>query len=204
MLGEELRPGLRAFTAYHEEWEQTVRGFAIVESERLILIDPLLAEEQWDELAALRDGAPLDVLLTVHWHARSAAAIRERHPDATIWAFGPDREEMAKRTPVHRAFDAGEELPGGLVALAAPPRSEVVFWDAAHAALFSGDVLLGDGEKGDGLHMCPADWLHGEESHATLRAALAPLLELPIELLLTTHGALVTEDAPAALRGALG
>jgi hypothetical protein len=35
VLGEELRPGLRTWTAYHEEWEKHVRGFAIVESERL-------------------------------------------------------------------------------------------------------------------------------------------------------------------------
>jgi glyoxylase-like metal-dependent hydrolase (beta-lactamase superfamily II) len=204
VLGEELRPGLRTWTAYHEEWEKHVRGFAIVESEQLILIDPLLVGDQWDELARMRGQSALDVLLTIHWHARSAAQVRERHPDATVWAFAPDREEVEKRTPVDRAFEAGEELPGGLIPTAAPPRDEVVFWDATHAALFAGDVLLGDGEEGDDLHLAPESWLGGDGSHHTLAAALAPLLDLPVELVLTAHGEMVLSDAPEALRSALG
>jgi glyoxylase-like metal-dependent hydrolase (beta-lactamase superfamily II) len=203
VLGEELRPGLRTWTAYHEEWEKHVRGFAIVESERLILIDPLLVGEQWDELAAMRGQSGLDVLLTIHWHARSAAQVRERHRDATLWAFAPDRAEVEQRTPIDRAFEAGEELPGGLVPIAAPPRQEVVLWDAAHAALFSGDVLLGHGEEGEGLHLAPESWIGGEGSHSILSAALAPLLELPVEMVLTAHGEMVLGGAPAALRDAL-
>ncbi len=203
MLGEELRPGLRTWTAYHEEWEKHVRGFAIVESERLLLIDPLLVGDQWEELEVMRGGTSLDVLVTIHHHARSAAAIRERHPDATIWAYAPDREEVEKRALVDRNFDAGEELPGGLVALAAPPRPEVVFWDPVHAVLFSGDALLGDGEEGEGLHLCPASWLDAEDGQETLREALAPVLDLPVELVLTAHGEMVLGAAPAALRRAL-
>lgn len=203
MLGEELRPGLRAWTAYHEEWEKPVRGFAIARPERLVLIDPLLVGDLWDALAELRGDSALDVLLTIHWHARSAAEIRERHPDATVWAFAPDREETEKRTPVDRTFEAGEALPGGLLPIAAPPRGEVVLWDPAHAALLSGDVLLGDGEEGTHLHLAPEDWLGGDGSHATLSAALTPILDLPVELVLTGHGELVLDEAPAALRGAL-
>jgi glyoxylase-like metal-dependent hydrolase (beta-lactamase superfamily II) len=203
VLGEELRPGLRTWTTYHDEWEKHVRGFAIVESERLILIDPLLAGEQWDQMAELRGQSGLDVLLTIHWHARSAAEIRERHPDAKVWAFAPDRAKVEDRTPIDRPFEVGDDLPGGLVATAAPPRQEVVFWDAAHAALFSGDVLLGHGEEGDHLHMAPESWVGGDGSHTTLRAALEPLLDLPIEMILTAHGEMVLANAPEALRGAL-
>jgi glyoxylase-like metal-dependent hydrolase (beta-lactamase superfamily II) len=203
MLGEELRPGLRTWTAYHEEWEKHVRSFAIVESERLILIDPLLVGDQWDELDAMRGQSGLDVVLTIHWHARSAAEIRERNRDATVWAFAPDREEVEKRTAVDRTFEAGEELPGGLVPIAAPPRTEVLLWDAVHAALLCGDALLGDGEDGEGLHLAPESWTGGEGSHATLRSALAPVLDLPVEMVLTAHGEMVLGNAPAALRGAL-
>jgi glyoxylase-like metal-dependent hydrolase (beta-lactamase superfamily II) len=202
-LGEELRPGLRAWTAYHEEWEQEVRGFAVVEPERLVLIDPLLVGEQWEELAALRGERSLDVLLTIHWHARSAAEVRERHPDASVWAYAPGRGEVAERTPVDRAFEPGEELPGGLFAIPALPRTEVVFWDAPHAALITGDVLLGDGELGEGLHLCPESWLHAENGGAALRASLRPVLDLPVELVLTAHGALVLTDGAAALRAAI-
>jgi Metallo-beta-lactamase superfamily len=203
MLGEELRPGLRAWTADHEEWEKPVRGFAIVAPERLVLIDPLLAGDQWEALDATRGERALDVLLTIHWHARSAPAIRERHPDATVWAFGPDREEVSSRTAVDRTFEVGEELPAGLVAFHAAPRAEVVLWDEPHAALIAGDVLLGDGEEGDGLHLCPESWLHAENGGAALRASLRPVLDLPIEIVLTAHGDLVLADGAGALRTAI-
>ncbi len=203
MLGEELRPGLRTWTAFHDEWEKEVRGFAIVGAERLVLIDPLLVGDQWDALGAVRSGS-LDVLVTIHFHARSAAEIRERHPVAKVWGYAPDREEIEKRTPVDRAFEAGEALPGGLTAIAAPPRTEVVFWDPAHAALIAGDVLLGDGEEGERLHLAPEDWMGGDGAHATLGAALSPALDLPVELVLTAHGEMVLEDGVAALREALG
>ena len=204
ILGEELRPGLRTWTAFHDEWDKHVRGFAIVESERLVLIDPLLAGDQWDALAELRGQSGLDVVLTIHWHARSATEIRERHPDATVWGFAPDREEIEKRTPVDRTFEAGETLPGGLVPIAAPPRPEVVLWDPAHAALIAGDVLLGNGEEGEHLHMAPEDWMGGDGSRARLSEALAPVLGLPVELVLTAHGEMVLGDGDGALRAALG
>lgn len=188
MLGEELRPGLRTWTAHHEEWGQEVRGFAIVTEERLILVDPLLVGTQWEELAALREGRELDLLATLHYHVRSAAEAKERHPDATLWAFEGGREEIAERAPVARAFGIGEELPGGLVAIGPLPREEVVFWDAARRALFAGDVLLGDGAEGEGLTLCPEPWLDGA-SLDTLRTDLAPVLGLPVELVLTAHGA---------------
>jgi glyoxylase-like metal-dependent hydrolase (beta-lactamase superfamily II) len=203
MLGEELRPGLRAWTADHEEWENPVRSFAIVTPERLVLIDPLLEGDRWEELDATRGERSLDVLLTIHWHARSATAIRERHPDVQVWAFEPDLDEVTARTTVDRTFEAGEELPGGLVAFAAVPRAEVVLWDAPHAALIAGDVLLGDGEEGEGLHLCPESWLHAENGGAALRASLRPVLDLPVELVLTAHGALVLGDGAEALRAAI-
>lgn len=202
MLGEELRPGLRTWTAHHEEWGQQVRGFAIVEDERLILVDPLLVGDQWEALAATRGERALEVLATLHYHVRSGAEIRERHPDARLWAFEGDREEIAKRSPVDRAFQIGDALPGGLVAIGPLPREEVVFWDAARAALFAGDVLLGDGAEGEGLGLCPEPWLDGP-SLDTLRADLAPVLDLPVELVLTAHGAPTLGGGAEGLASAL-
>ncbi len=202
MLCEELRPGLRTWTAHHEEWGQEVRGFAIVEDERLILVDPLLVGGQWEELAATRGERALDVLATIHYHVRSGAEVRERHPDAQVWAFEGDRDEIAERASVDRSFAIGEELPGGLIALGPLPREEVVFWDAARAALFAGDVLLGDGAEGEGLGLCPEPWLDGA-SLDTLRAGLAPVLELPVELVLTAHGAPTLGEGHEALARAL-
>jgi glyoxylase-like metal-dependent hydrolase (beta-lactamase superfamily II) len=202
VLGEELRPGLRTWTAPHEEWGQDVRGFAIVEDERLILVDALLVGEQWEDLAALRGGRALDVLATLHYHVRSGAEVRERHPEAKIWAFEGDRDEIAERTAVDRSFTIGEELPGGLVAIGPLPREEVVFWDGARAALFAGDVLLGNGAEGEGLGLCPEPWLDGE-SLDTLRADLAPVLELPVEMVLTAHGTPTVSGGAEALASAM-
>jgi glyoxylase-like metal-dependent hydrolase (beta-lactamase superfamily II) len=202
VLGEEPRPGLRTWTAHHEEWGQEVRGFAIVEPERLILIDPLLAGDQWEELAATRGERALNVLATLHYHVRSGAEVRERHPGATLWASEGDCDLIAERTPVDRTFGIGEVLPGGLTAIGPLPRAEVVFWDAARAALFAGDVLLGDGAEGEGLTLCPEPWLDGA-SLDTLRADLAPVLDLPVEMVLTAHGTPTLGGGAAALAGAL-
>jgi glyoxylase-like metal-dependent hydrolase (beta-lactamase superfamily II) len=202
VLGEEIAPGLRTWTAHHEEWGREVRGFAIVEPERLILVDPLLAGDQWEALEETRGERALDVLATLHYHVRSGAEVRERHPDATLWAYEGGRAKIAKRAPVDRAFEIGEPLPGGLVALGPLPRAEVVFWDAGRAALFAGDVLLGDGEEGEGLTMCPESWLDGPGLDV-LRADLAPVLDLPVELVLAAHGEPTLAVAPAALRRAL-
>jgi glyoxylase-like metal-dependent hydrolase (beta-lactamase superfamily II) len=203
LLGEELRPGVRTWTAHHEEWGQDVRGFAIVEPERLILVDPLLVGDQWEALEATRGERALDLLATLHYHVRSGAEIRERHPDATLWAYEGDRADIGERSPIDRPFDIGEALPGGLVAIGPLPRAEVVFWDAARAALFVGDVLLGDGaEGGAGLTMCPEPWLDGP-SLDNLRAGLAPVLDLPVDLVLTAHGEPTLADGSTALQRAL-
>lgn len=202
MLGEELRPGLRTWTAHHEEWGQEVRGFAIVEAERLVLVDPLLEGEQWAELEETVGRRELDVLVTLHFHVRSGAAVKERHPGARLWAFEGDRELTEKRALVDHAFAIGEELPGGLVAFGPLPREEVVFWDAARAALFVGDVLLGDGAEGEGFDLCPEPWLDGPGLDV-LRRDLAPVLDLPVELILTAHGTPVLGDGRQALTQAL-
>jgi glyoxylase-like metal-dependent hydrolase (beta-lactamase superfamily II) len=205
MLGEELRPGLRTWTAHHEEWKQEVRSVALVAPDRLVLVDPLLVgEDHWTALDETLGDRELDVLLTIHWHARSAAEIVARHPRARIWANSRGRAAVARRVEPTDVFKTGDELPGGLVAIAGRPRTEVVFWDPAHRALIAGDVLLGDGEgETPGLHTCPASWLPDSTGLPELRESLAPVLDLPVELVLVSHGAPVTAGAPAALSRAL-
>jgi glyoxylase-like metal-dependent hydrolase (beta-lactamase superfamily II) len=171
---------------------------------RLVLIDPLLVgAEQWAALAETLGERDLDVLLTIHWHARSAAEIAARYPRARVWAHSRDRAAVARRVEPTDTFAVGEELPGGLVAIAGRPRTEVVFWDAAHRALIAGDVLLGDGERGAGLHTCPASWLPQSTGVEALRESLRPALDLPVELVLVSHGASVEAAAKQELERAL-
>jgi glyoxylase-like metal-dependent hydrolase (beta-lactamase superfamily II) len=200
VLGREIRPGLWRWTAHHEEWKKEVASFAVVAGSELVLIDPLVAEEQWERVDAAASGRAVHVLLTIHWHARSAAAIAARFDDGRIWAYSRDRAAVARRTPVTDVFRRGDRLPGGLVALEARPRSEVLFWEPRSRALISGDALLGDGERGNGLHTCPASWLPRPNKLSDLRRSLEPVLELPVEIVLPSHGAPVLSGATEALQ----
>lgn len=163
------------------------------------LIDPLLTGNQWEQLEEGLGDRPLHVLLTIHWHARSAAEIASRLPDARIWAHSRNRAAVARRAPVSDVFRLGDDLPAGLRALEARPRSEVLFWEPRSRALIAGDALLGDGEKGDGLHTCPASWLPESTGLEDLRSSLRPALDLPVEMVLTSHGAPVLRGAKEEL-----
>jgi glyoxylase-like metal-dependent hydrolase (beta-lactamase superfamily II) len=195
VLGDELRSGLWRWTAHHEEWKQEVAAVAVVSEAEVALIDPLLVGDQWQQLEDALGDRQLHVLLTIHWHARSAGEIAGRFEGVRVWAHSRNRAAVARRAPVTDVFRVGDELPAGLVALEARPRSEVLFWEPRSRALVVGDALLGDGEKGEGLHTCPGWWLPGSTSLDDLRASLRPALELPVELVLTSHGAPVLSGA---------
>ena len=93
---EELAPGLHRWVAYHEEWKQEVASVALDAGERLVLIDPLAppglrdARRFWKALdGEARARAGVDVIVTLHYHRRSAAAVVERYrkrPGAALWA----------------------------------------------------------------------------------------------------------------------
>jgi glyoxylase-like metal-dependent hydrolase (beta-lactamase superfamily II) len=84
--------------------------------------------------------------------------------------------------------------------------NEVVFWLPEQRAVAVGDVLLGAGAKpratSEPLRLCPERWL-GKASHAELRESLRPLLDLPVEQVLVSHGEPVLGDARAALTAVL-
>lgn len=204
MLGEELHPGLWRWTAHHQEWKREVASFAVEAESDLVLIDPLLVGDQWRELQRALAARQLHVLLTIHWHARSAAEVAARLDGARIWAHSRNRAAVARRAPVSDVFRIGDPLPGGLTALEARPRSEVLFWEPRARALIAGDSLLGDGERGEDLHTCPASWLPESTSVEDLRASLRPLLELPIEMILPSHGAPVLAGAREELARVVG
>lgn len=199
MLGKELRPGLWRWTADYEEWKHEVAAVAVATDAELVLIDPLLVGDQWEQLEEDLGGRRLHVLLTIHWHARSAAEVAARFDGARVWAHSRNRAAVARRAPVTDVFRAGDELPAGLVALEARPRSEVLLWEPRSRALIVGDALLGDGEKGTGLHTCPASWLPQSTDLEDLRASLRPALDLPVELVLPSHGSPVLAEAKEEL-----
>ena len=77
-------------------------------------------------------------------------------------------------------------------------------WIPEHRALIPGDRLLGD-DRG-GLRLCPESWLRYLSSgmnQAGLREALRELLDLPVEMVLVSHGEPVLRDGGHALRRVL-
>jgi glyoxylase-like metal-dependent hydrolase (beta-lactamase superfamily II) len=104
-------------------------------------------------------------------------------------------------------FEPGDELPGGVRCYETARDGEVVYWVPSERALVVGDVLLGAGAKprptDDPLRLCPERWIGGGKTHDDLRASLRPLLELPVEQVLVSHGAPVLDDGRAALAAVL-
>jgi glyoxylase-like metal-dependent hydrolase (beta-lactamase superfamily II) len=177
-----------------------------VREDVFVLIDPQAPAEGPDRErfweAVDRDvehhGAPA-VVLTVPWHARSTPAIVERYDGASVWVHERVAHEAEGFEPTY-AFAVGDELPAGMRAFESGWAGEVELWLSDHGALVTGDVILGGP---DGLRLLPDSWLVEGLSKADLRAALAPLLKLPVELVLPAHGAPVLNDGLAALRRAL-
>jgi glyoxylase-like metal-dependent hydrolase (beta-lactamase superfamily II) len=196
----ELRPGLWRWTAAHPEWEHAEHWGPEVGSvyaelpDSLVMVDPLVPQDEEDRFweALDRDvervGKPVHVLLTVHWHERSVAAVLDRYK-ATLW----------------RPEEKGE-LPAGVHAEVVKGSDwvEALFFLKPHRALIAGDLLIG--KTGGGIEL-PVRWFpKGEQDWAEeelkpeLRKRLA---ELPVELVVVSHGEPVLEDGAAALERAL-
>jgi hypothetical protein len=204
MSVEEIRPGLLRWTARHpdwtpeeggaEGWDPEVASYAYAAPDALVLFDPIAPP--WDALDPLVERlGPPHVLISVFWHTRDAPSVLERYEGARLWADSEQAEKIGERTTPTDWIDPGDELPGGVEAQR--PR-ELVFWIPEHAALVAGDVLLG---ANGGVRMMPDSWL-GPRPRDVFRANMERLTELPIELLLLTHGQAVP-DGRAALRAAL-
>jgi hypothetical protein len=195
----ELRPGLWRWTADHPEWAHAESWGPAVGSvyaelpDAIVLVDPLVPDDDeatfWEALDrdVERNGKPVHVLLTVHWHERSVEAVLDRY-GATLW----------------RPEETGE-LPSGAEAVVVEGADwkEAMFFLRPHAALVVGDLLIG---SGDGIEL-PVKWFPVAEqdwARTELKADLrSRVLELPVELVLVSHGEPVLENGREALEQAL-
>jgi glyoxylase-like metal-dependent hydrolase (beta-lactamase superfamily II) len=216
MRVEQIRPRLWRWTAAHPEWteeigrdfgwEQVVSSYALVEDDTLVLIDPLVPGDEeerfWRALDddVLHHGAP-HILLTVFYHARSSATIAARYDGSRIFAPAARIADARERVPGTQPYELGETLVAGIEARGTEHRGEAVLWIPSHRALAAGDLFLGTPDGG--VRVVPDDWLRPGVTGAMIRDGLAPLLELPIELVLLTHGDPVLAEGRAALERAL-
>lgn len=199
----EIAPGLWRWTGFHPEWKEDVGCVYYEAPDAVVLVDPLVPPEDPDRFWGALDrdverlARPVHVLLTVYWHARSAREVVGRY-GARLWAPARGRAAIERRAgPVSDAFRTGDPLPGGIEAFATARGNEVVFWIPDHRALVCGDVVVGP-EDG-GLRLCPASWLSEGVGHRELAASLHPLLDLPVERVLVSHGEPVLAGGHAAL-----
>jgi glyoxylase-like metal-dependent hydrolase (beta-lactamase superfamily II) len=188
---QEIAPGLRRWTAWHDHWEEDVGSAAVDTGDGLVLVDPL------DPPPDLRE--PDHVLVTVYWHGRGTSGVGAKK----VWASTRSAQPLKNRgVAVTNPFRAGDELPGEIRALQTARAAEVVYWLPEHRAVVVGDVLLGAGAKpratSDELRLCPERWL-GKATHHDLRKSLRPLLELPVERVLVSHGEPLLRDGKRAL-----
>ncbi len=198
---EGLRPGLFRWTAVHpdaepsptpgspDDWGPEVASIAYQAPDALLLVDPLVPGDRPDlqkELDALvrRHGQPVAIVTTLGFHRRSRRALADRYGATT---------SRAKKN-----------LPRDVETVVIRGAGETMVWLPQPRALVPGDRLLGDDQGG--LRLCSDSWLRYLPSgmrQAELREALRPLLDLPVELVLVSHGAPVLRNGHAAITRAL-
>jgi glyoxylase-like metal-dependent hydrolase (beta-lactamase superfamily II) len=184
----EVQTGLWHWEAPHPEWgpgdsslewdRQEVSSYAIEEGDRLLLFDPLAVPSEIEELAAERETA---IVLTCPWHRRDAVGLAERL-GVPIYVPPPDPPDP---NPVEgHVFSAGDRLPVGVEAFPGREPNDLVLWVESRRALVAGDTLI---DRGQGLEF-PVTWVPDGVTPEQILEALRPLLELPVELVLATHG----------------
>ena len=206
----ELRPGLWHWKAPHPQWEPTepwdknVSSYAMDDGERLLLFDPLGVPSELEALAAERDTA---IVLTAPWHERDAESLVERlgvpvytplpdsarssswtrtaSPPSRLATAAPDvvwllREKKGEARP----YAAGDQLPFGADVFPGHKANDTVLWVESKRSVISGDTLV---DFGRGLEINER-WLRPGVTREEIAAGLRPLLELPVEHVLATHG----------------
>ena len=190
-------------------------SYGIDDGARLLLVDPLAVPQELLELAADREPV---VVLTAPWHERDTRGLVERFgglvftppPDTAedlMRKFGVTREEVGDGSPdlawllageggEAHLYAAGDRVDVGVEALPGQKPNDMVLWIESHRTVIAGDTLV---DFGRGLEINPR-WLSADVTREHVVEGLRPLLNLPVEHMLATHG--VPFD-PAALDRAL-
>jgi glyoxylase-like metal-dependent hydrolase (beta-lactamase superfamily II) len=206
-----LRPGLWHWTSPHpewtpdEHWPEVVSSYAVDDGAQLVLFDPVAPPPELEQLAGEREVV---IVLTAPWHERDSRNLVERFgapvftplPDTAEdlvekYGLSPERVEGWVSPDVRwliegeagegHFYSAGDPVPAGIEAFPGREPNEVVLWIPSHRAVVTGDTLA---DFGRGFEM-PPEWLREGVTHEAVAEGLRPLLELPVEYVLPTHGA---------------
>jgi glyoxylase-like metal-dependent hydrolase (beta-lactamase superfamily II) len=212
----ELSPGLWHWQAPHPQWESgepwdpNVSSYAIDDGERLLLFDPLGVPSEIEALAAERETS---IVLTAPWHERDAERLVETLgapvytplPDSAQYlmdTYGISAERAGDGAPdvvwlfregkgEARPYEAGDRLPFGADVYPGHKPNDTVLWIESHRVVVSGDTLV---DFGHGLEINER-WLRPGMTREAVAAPLRPLLDLPVEHVLATHGGPTDRDA---------
>lgn len=185
----ELQRGLWWWETVHPEWTEKdaatadwgpeVSSYAFDDGERLLLIDPTTPPSPVADLAAERETV---IVLTCPWHERDTRSLAERF-SASV--FSPPPDSGNDNPLAAQVFAAGDRLPIGVEAFPGMEPNDLVLWIESSRALVAGDTLI---DRGKGFEF-PADWANKGVPPEQILETLRPLLELPVEFVLPTHGA---------------
>ena|SRR5215210_6158965 len=218
---QKLTDGLWRWTARHPEWHPGEFGAEVAsfaakadgdEGGTLLLIDPLLPEDEAEasEVLATLDGAlekRVAILISIPYHVRSSEELWRRYRGASETTIH-GHPAAAKRLEDRSAFSEigpGVPLPGGVTAhsIGKPRRYETPFHVPSHDALVFGDAVA---EQGGALRVWAADKVDAKVERfyrERFNPTLEPLLELPFDAVLVTHGEPVMKGGKQALKRAL-
>ncbi len=218
---QKLTDGLWRWTSRHPEWHPGEFGAEVAsfaakadgdEGGTLLLIDPLVPEDEAEASGVLDtlDGAlekRVAILISIPYHVRSSEELWRRYrDDAETTIHG--HPAAAKRLEDRSAFseiEPGVALPGGVTAhsIGKPRRYEMPFHVPSHDALVFGDAVA---EHGGSLRVWAADKVDAKVQRfyrERFNPTLEPLLELPFDAVLVTHGKPVMKGGKQALKKAL-
>jgi glyoxylase-like metal-dependent hydrolase (beta-lactamase superfamily II) len=181
---------------------QPVSSYAIEDGGLLLLFDPIALPSEIVELAAARETA---IVLTCPWHERETRSLVERFgwllfappPDSRedlMRKYGVTAEEAGDGSPdlawlragdavEAHLYGAGDRLPVGVEALPGWEHNDVVLWIENRRAVVVGDSLV---DFGQGLEI--SAWSTKLMTREQIAERLRPLLALPVEQVLATHG----------------
>ena len=163
-----------------------VSSYAVDDGDRLLLFDPLAVPREIEELAAGRDPV---VVLTSPWHERGTRSLVGRL-DAPVFTPPPDEGSpdvvwlLAEPRSGAHLYSGGDRLPVGVEAFPGRLPNDVVLWLESSRAVIAGDTLV---DFGRGLEI-PVEWLPEDVTREQVANGLDMLLDLPVEVVLATHG----------------
>jgi hypothetical protein len=173
-----------------EPWGPEVSSYAIDDGDHLLFFDPIAPPSELEALAAERHSRGLVARLGVPVYTPlpdtaedlmrkwglSAEQAGDGSPDV-VWLL---KEGIGEAHP----YQAGDRLDLGVEVFPGEKPNDTMLWIQGHGTVVAGDTLV---DFGNGLEINPR-WLDGDMTREQVVEGLRPLLELPVEHMLATHG----------------